>query len=125
MSAIGILSSAIFQGVQVAQNVFHHKNEFQQLGKDLQAGNLSAAQQDFATLTQGASSASAGNATQDFNTLSQNLQSGNLTGAQQAFSSLQLDLQRSTGHHRHHHHHMNGPRSATAAQSGPVMQDLT
>lgn len=89
---------------------------FQSLGKDLQAGNLSAAQQDFATIQQGTQQAQASghahhgrlhhhtaagsNPTspvstlqQDFTSLGQGLRSGNLSSAQQAYASLQSDLQ--------------------------------
>ncbi len=90
---------------------------FQSLGKDLQSGNLTAAQQDFATIQQSAQQAqSSGQAhhghhhhhasgansdatspvsslQQDFTSLGQNLQSGNLASAQQAYASLQSDLQ--------------------------------
>ncbi len=89
---------------------------FQSLGQDLQSGNLSAAQQDFATIQQSAQQAQAsgqahhghhhhhgGGETntnspvstlqQDFTSLGSDLQSGNLSSAQQAYSSLQSDLQ--------------------------------
>lgn len=90
---------------------------FQSLGKDLQAGNLSAAQQDFANIQQSAQQAQASGQAhhshhhhhaggddsnsnspvstlqQDFTSLGQSLQSGNLSSAQQAYASLQSDLQ--------------------------------
>ena len=91
---------------------------FQSLGKDLQSGNLSAAQQDFAAIQQSAqqaqssgqahhghhhhhsggdSSSSTSSPTstlqQDFTSLGSDLQSGNLSSAQQAYASLQSDLQ--------------------------------
>lgn len=87
---------------------------FQSLGKDLQSGNLSAAQQDFATIQQSAQQAQAsgqphhghhhhhngGDSTsspvstlrQDFTSLGSSLQSGNLLSAQRAYASLQSDL---------------------------------
>jgi len=80
---------------------------FNQLSQDLQSGNLSGAQQDYATLQQdvegkveqghhhhhhdgGGSQGSA--ISQAFQQLGQALQSGNLTSAQQAYSTLQQDL---------------------------------
>jgi hypothetical protein len=84
---------------------------FQTLGQDLQAGNLSAAQADFATIQQDAQQTSGqaqghhhhhhggsgqqptNTLQQDFGTLGQALQSGSLTSAQQAYSTLQSDLQ--------------------------------
>jgi hypothetical protein len=77
--------------------------------QDLQAGNLSAAQQDFATIKQNArlapgqthrhhrlaSSAQQGGnpISQAFGALGQALQSGNLPSAQQAYATLRQDLQ--------------------------------
>ena len=57
MSASGIsLSSLLDYNAQSTQSVQSKKQqfekEFQQLGTDLQSGNLSAAQSDFATLQQ-------------------------------------------------------------------------
>jgi hypothetical protein len=68
------------------------QQEFQQLGQDLKAGNLSAAQTDFATLQQlnGQTTGSTNTnnpIAQAFQQLSQDLQSGNLSAAQQALSS--------------------------------------
>jgi outer membrane protein assembly factor BamD (BamD/ComL family) len=80
---------------------------FAQLSKDLQSGNLSAAQQDFATIQQDMQS----NAVQSgghrhhhhgggenaisslFGQLGQALQSGDLSTAQQVFSTMQQDFQ--------------------------------
>ena len=64
MSIAGILSSNLFssgavhgnqqtQGAQgVSQKFQQLKSEFQQLGQDLQSGNLTQAQADYATLSQ-------------------------------------------------------------------------
>lgn len=101
------------------------QNEFQQLGQDLQAGNLTQAQQDFATLTQDfaavgqtnntANTANTGNnnpIAQAFNALSQDLQNGNLSQAQQDFATIEQDFQQQGSgqqvHHHHHHHHGGG-----------------
>jgi hypothetical protein len=82
---------------QQSPGFFHERGvDLQQLRQDLQAGNLSAAQQDFnaiQTLAQNGPFAS-GNAfevtqrQQDFAAIGQALQSGDLTGAQQALSQL-------------------------------------
>jgi len=81
---------------------------FDQLGQDLQSGNLSGAQKDYATIQQdlqtqlsqthhhhhhhsGGSGQS--QVSQLFSQLGQDLQSGNLSGAQSDFSSLQQVLQ--------------------------------
>jgi hypothetical protein len=123
MAVTGILSGLFgigaAQGVQTAAQKL--KQEFQQLGQDLAAGNLSAAQTDFSALQQGraqgsgasggaatgaGSTASAGSTTaagpggnvgnpvtQAFQQLAQDLKSGNLSAAQSDFSTLQQDLQ--------------------------------
>ncbi len=140
MSIIGILSSNLFsagaaQNTQSSQNnpsKFQQiKTEFQQLGQDLQSGNLTQAQSDFATLSQnlpGASQSSAttansttGNNTvaQAFAQLGQDLQSGNLQRAQQDFTNLQQDVQQISsqqvgGHHGHHYHHTESSQSSSS-----------
>lgn len=97
--------------------------EFRQLDKDLQAGNLSAAQADFASLQKDlpklsfdASSQTASPIAQAFNQLEQDLQAGNLSAAQQDFATIKQDFksllaQQSQssqdgasveGHHSHH-----------------------
>jgi hypothetical protein len=89
---------------------------FNQLASDLQSGNLTAAQKDYATLQQdlqsqsgtghrvhhhhgigtggvGDSSSSQNPLLQDLNQLGQSLTSSNLSGAQQAYAALQQQLQ--------------------------------
>ncbi len=109
MSLAGILAGGLLQLGGGSQNTLQQlrATEFQKLGQDLQTGNLSAAQADFASLTQ--NSAAATGATQPtlgqaFNALGQALQSGNLTAAQQDFSTIQQDLQQAGQRHFHHHH---------------------
>jgi len=82
MSESGMLASAVFG---IGAHLFHNRmqqvrTDFQQLGQDLQSGNLSAAQADFATLQQlqpGTSSTSSTQSTstltQDFNQLAADL----------------------------------------------------
>ncbi len=73
------------------------KADLTQLGTDLEAGNLNAAQQDFNTLTalgqsgpnkNGQTFQQAGRE-QDFQAIGQALQNGDLAGAQSAFATLQ------------------------------------
>lgn len=128
MSIAGIASSALFSilnGVQSAhspQNNF--QSEFQQLGQDLQSGNLTQAQQDYTTLSQNfpnatQSSANAANnpIAQAFNSLSQDLQSGNLTAAQQDYANIQQDFQQQGSGQVHHHHHHGGGGGGNGEQS--------
>jgi outer membrane protein assembly factor BamD (BamD/ComL family) len=93
---------------------------FQQLGQDLQSGNLSAAQSDFATLqqlgpqnTSTASSQSNNPIAQAFNQLSQDLQSGNLSAAQQDYTTLQQALQAQAARAQHHRQGGGGSASGT------------
>lgn len=124
MSVAGITSSSFFNFN--AQSVQNRAQEFQQLGKDLQSGNLSAAQSDFAALQQNgskagsaASSQNSNPIAQDFTQLSQDLQSGNLSAAQTDYTKVQQDFQNQASqtqtqpHHHHHHHHGGGGESGT------------
>lgn len=70
--------------------------DLQQLGKDLQSGNLSAAKQDFSAIQNLAQGGPFGgdafirtNRQQDFTSIGQALQSGDLAAAQQAYSQLE------------------------------------
>jgi hypothetical protein len=131
MSVSGISSSSLFNYEnQNVQNRFQQfRQEFQQLGQDLQSGNLSAAQQDFATLQQlgpqnnsSVSTQSNNPIAQAFNQLSQDLQSGNLSAAQQDFAQIQQDFQNQTSGQNqaeevhHHHHHGGGGESSEISQ---------
>ena len=114
MSVSGISSSSFFNNAMPSiQNAGAQRaKEFQQLGQDLQSGNLSAAQSDFAALEQSSSQSSATSSAQsnnplaqDFTQLGKDLQSGNTSAAQQDFSKIQQDFQsQSTQAHPHHHH---------------------
>lgn len=115
MSIAGILSSALFgSGISSAQsNAQKLKAEFQQLGQDLQSGNLSAAKSDIAALQQNgtpSNSSAPGPSNnlfaQQLKQLSQDLQSGNLSAAQQDYSTIAQGLQSpaAQSHLRHHHH---------------------
>jgi len=130
MSVSGISSSNLFdysnQNVQDSGQKI--RQEFQQLGQDLQSGNLSAAQSDFATLQQlapqnssTASTTSSSPLVQAFNQLAQDLQSGNLSGAQQDFSNIQQAFQSQASHagqsQGHHHHHHGGGAGGSSALS--------
>ncbi len=50
MSVSGISTSSLYQTPGVQNDFQKARQEFQQLGQDLESGNLSAAQSDFATL---------------------------------------------------------------------------
>jgi len=132
MSIVGIASSSIFQllSSQSAKSPFQKfKQEFQQLGQDLQSGNLSQAQADFASLQPGSGQSATTSSTQTsaspiataFQQLSQDLQSGNLSAAQKDYSTIQQDFQQqaasgASGHH-HHHHHAGGSQDSSSSQN--------
>lgn len=124
MSIAGLASTALYSILNKppsssqnnGQNNFQQiQKEFQRLGQDLQSGNLSQAQEDFATLKQDlpdssslANSNSNNPIVQAFNSLSQDLRSGNLNAAQQDYTSLQQDLQQNTNTTQVHHHRHGG-----------------
>jgi hypothetical protein len=125
MSVSGISSSSLFNyySTQDVQNKMKQiQQEFQQLGQDLQSGNLSSAQSDFATLQQlmpqnnSTSSAQSNNPiAQAFSQLSKDLQAGNLSAAQQDYTTIQQDFQNQAAQmHGHHHHHGGGGSEASA-----------
>jgi hypothetical protein len=154
MSIAGISSnSSLFQNsvVQQTQNRFQQiQSQFQKLGQDLQAGNLTQAQSDFSALSQelpnggqfGASANAAASTTasgatpsstanpvlQAFQSLGKDLQSGNLTAAQQDFATIQQSAQQAQAsgqaHHGHHHHHSGGDSNSTSPAS-TLQQDFT
>ena len=127
MSVSGIFSSGFFnfnaQNLQNKRQQF--QQEFQQLGQDLQSGNLTAAQADFATLQQSGPQNSSTVSTQninpigqEFNQLAKDLQSRNVLAAQQDYSTIRQDYQNQAtqGHHHHHHHSGNENEPSTLNQ---------
>ncbi len=119
MSVSGISSTSFANyGAQSIQNRMQTaRQEFQQLGQDLQSGNLTAAQSDFATLQQsgpqsGSSTQSSSPVATDLNQLATDLKAGNTTAAQQDYTKIQQDFQSQQGSqtqtHHHHHHHGGG-----------------
>jgi len=128
MAAAGILNSVLFHATNTHVSPQQSKSStFQQLGNDLQSGNLSAAQSDFALLTQNALNnlpTGVNSISQEFNTLGQDLQSGNLAAAQKDYATLQQDLQQgqSANHVHHHHHHHGGGGGSSSQQTDPISE---
>jgi outer membrane protein assembly factor BamD (BamD/ComL family) len=129
MSAVGISSTSFFdysrQNIQTKMQ--QAQQEFQQLGQDLQSGNISAAQTDMAALQKlqpqsSTSSTQSNPVAQEFTQLSQDLQSGNISNAQQDYAKIQQDFQSqstssaSTQTHAHHHHGGGGGASSEMSQ---------
>jgi len=104
-------------------------SQFRQLGKDLTAGNLSAARSDFAMLRQAfaeipssTSSSTTNPVAQAFQQLSNDLKAGNLTAAQQDYSTVQNDLTGLNGARRFHFQHYHGTGGGNTQST--LMQDL-
>ncbi len=134
MSVSGISSASLYNPQSVQNNFQQFQQTFQQLGKDLQSGNLSAAQSDFATLQQlqpqsnaNASSASESNnpTAQAFSQLATDLQSGNLSAAQQDYTTIQQAFQSKSTQNQatgaHHHHHGGG---GSGSEIGQLLDQL-
>jgi outer membrane protein assembly factor BamD (BamD/ComL family) len=127
----GIASSSFqFNPQSVQTQVQQFQQEFQQLGQDLQSGNLSAAQSDFSGLTSSQQSTflqppSNSPITQGLNQLSQDLQTGNLSGAQADYKAIQQDFQSQSLHgHFHHHHHTEGSQNGGSNPLSQLFQQL-
>jgi hypothetical protein len=127
---LGQLSSAATQNPNKQQ----FKQSFQQLGQDLQSGNLSQAQSDFSSLQQllpssqqsslltpasGAQSSSP--LATAVSQLAQDMKSGNTAATQSDLATVQQDVQQlgqqqGAGQARHHHHHGGGESSQSSSQ---------
>ena len=137
MSAVGISSTSFFdysrQNIQTKMQ--QAQQEFQQLGQDLQSGNISAAQTDMAALQKlqpqsSTSSTQSNPIAQEFTQLSQDLQAGNISNAQQDYAKIQQDFQsQSTSTalsqtHAHHHHGGGSGSSEMSQLLAQLGQDL-
>lgn len=149
MSVAGISASSAFNvsNQNVTTKREQIQQEFQQLGQDLQSGNLTAAQSDFTTLQQlvpklstistssgtttgTTSSSDAGPATtstaassdprvQAFTQLEQDIQAGNTSAAQQDYSNIQqIFQQRAHNNHRLHDGAINGAPGGISSLPG-------
>jgi outer membrane protein assembly factor BamD (BamD/ComL family) len=146
MMSSGISASG-FPDYATQGNFQQIQQEFQQLGKDLQAGNLTAAESDFVTLQQDLPQSSVASASQTttapasssqtsqastqtsdpiaqaFAQLASDLQAGNLTAAQKDYSTLQQDFQSaatkgSEGAEGHFGHHHHHSESSDSKSTG-------
>jgi hypothetical protein len=109
------------------------RQDFEQLGQDLQSGNVTRGQADLTALQSDMPSAQPSPSSpnlnsQMFNQLAQDLQSGNLTAAQSDYATLQQDLQQGGGHAHHFHAHGSGGSTSPSqtqqelAQLGQALQ---
>jgi hypothetical protein len=138
MSSIGMMGANILESLlssttQSRSQKF--KQDFQQLGQDLQSGNVTRGQVDLTALqsdipsAQSSSSSSTPNLnSQTFSQLAQDLQSGNVNAAQSDYAALQQNFQQGAGHIRHFHAHGSVDSSALTqaqqalAQLGQALQ---
>jgi len=130
MSVAGIMSSGLlsqtWQSLHAKTQNF--QSELQQLGQDLQTGNLSQAQSDFSALSQTVSGSQQSNSSlsQAFGSLGSALQTGNLSAAQKAYATVQQDVvQASQAPHMHHHHMGGSSASASSSTDSTVSQLLS
>jgi hypothetical protein len=134
MSVSGILSSSFLQN-QLSSMSSPSQQDMQKLSQDLQSGNLSAAQSDFAALQKAysqsatTSPSSASNPTaQAFSQVGSDLQSGNLSAAQKDFSTAQQDLKNQYKlpvDHFHHLDHSVGGGTPEPSTLNSLLQDLS
>jgi outer membrane protein assembly factor BamD (BamD/ComL family) len=132
MSIAGIASSLYSQisNLQSSQQT-SVRSEFQQLAQDLQSGNLSQAQTDFATLQQSDPALQSGGNSplqQAFTALGKDLQSGNLPAAQQEFTAIQQVFSQAAQPggqvHHHHHHHASSSQDTSSSSSQTSLSQL-
>lgn len=79
------------------------RQAFLQLSSALQSGDLSAAQNAYATITQLGGDNGNGPFAQTLSQIGSALQSGDVGKAQQAMAQLKQHMQAMRGHHHHHH----------------------
>lgn len=112
----------------------HHRirQDLGALKSDLQSGNLSQAQTDFATLlddapglknelASGTAAASSSSQASALGSLSSALQAGDVTGASTALTSLQQTLG-AMHHHHHRHDHDDAVAGATGSANASMLQ---
>lgn len=124
MSVTGVTVPSLYPSSSGTNQFQQIQRDFQQLGQDLQSGNLSQAQQDYATLTSALPSNQQQNSNsliaQAFEQLGQALQSGDL-------ATIQQDIQQNQGaqgHHRHHHS-QNAQGPSSSGQNSIIGQALS
>ncbi len=144
MSVLGIASSILsaISGSHNSQTSFQKiRSEFQQLGQDLQSGNLTQSQSDFSILSQNlpggsqinsaasSTGATTNSLTQAVNQLGTDLKAGNLPAARQDFTTIQQDVQQIAGqvggHHHHHNHAEIAQNSSATRQKTSIAQEFS
>lgn len=100
--SIAAISSNLNDYAPTQSRIQQFKQGFEQLGDDLQSGNLAAAQQVFEALPKPGEASGSQQINspieQSFLELRQSLVNGNLTGATQAYKEIQQDIQNRIAH---------------------------
>jgi len=135
MSSIGMMGANILESLVSHATQSHSrkfKQDFDQLGQDLQSGNVTRGQADLTALQTDISSLPSSSSSnvnsQSFNQLAQDLQSGNLSAAKTDYADLQQTIQQGAGHGHHFHAHASvagGPAAQAQqalAQLGQALQ---
>jgi soluble cytochrome b562 len=117
VSGIGASDSSL---ITWQEKMKQFQTNFESLDNALQSGNLTLAQQAFATLLQGTPSNNNPQDTikSDFDALGKALNSGDMAAAKKAFSKLEQDMQ--TLKTSRHHHHKKASQSDTDSNSQTV-----
>jgi hypothetical protein len=116
MAVSGISSSSVNSYQPSRQDSF--RQQFLQLAKSLNSGDLAGAQQAYTSLTQAQGSTQIDPNSpfgQALTQIGKSLQSGDITGAQQALSALKQ--QGAQGAHHHHHHKASSSSSCSTSNS--------
>lgn len=112
---VGGVISKLYES-QILNHMQQFKTSFEQLGTDLQSGNVSSAAQDFANLTKSSDLADS-QISASVQQLGADLQSGNLSSAQQDYTTIQRAIQQ---HHFAHHPSQTSNSLDTPASTDPL-----
>ena len=107
------ISAISSSGASPISNFQTFRQDFSQLVNALQSGNLSDAQNAYATLSSSPLAQGNGPFAQAIQQIGNYLQQGDLADAQKAMAALQQQMQA----HGHHHHHGGGPRGVSEASN--------
>jgi len=107
------ISAISSSGASPISNFQTFRQDFSQLVSALQSGDLSDAQNAYATLSSSPLAQGNGPFAQAIQQIGNYLQQGDLADAQKAMAALQQQMQA----HGHHHHHGGGPRGVSEASN--------
>jgi soluble cytochrome b562 len=101
--SLSAIAGGSSQLANIQSNYQQVRNQFKQLGQDLQSGSLTKAQTDFVSLSQSFASQLSGTnpVAKTLSQIGQALQSGDLSAAQQAFATIGKVAACAVPHHSH------------------------